>query len=68
MCSFEILEPAIDEYCLFSANALRDDGSDVDEMDQKRNEMKKRIEDLIEPLSRRKQMLEASKQLHQFYR
>lgn len=52
----------------FVANALRDEGSDVDDMDKKQKEVKTRIEELIEPLSRRKQMLDASKQLHQFYR
>ncbi|XP_077975326.1 spectrin beta chain, non-erythrocytic 1-like isoform X4 [Styela clava] len=50
------------------ANTLRDEGSDVDEMDQKRNEVKNRLEELIEPLNKRKQMLGNSKQLHQFYR
>uniref|UniRef100_H2ZPE1 Spectrin beta chain n=1 Tax=Ciona savignyi TaxID=51511 RepID=H2ZPE1_CIOSA len=51
------------------AAVLRSEGDeDVDTMNEERAKIKHRIEDLDEPLTKRKDALENSKQLHQFYR
>nr|XP_026689485.1 spectrin beta chain, non-erythrocytic 1 isoform X2 [Ciona intestinalis] len=51
------------------ADVLKSEGDeDVDTMNEERAKIKRRIQDLDEPLEKRKNALDNSKQLHQFYR
>ncbi|XP_078593455.1 spectrin beta chain, non-erythrocytic 1-like isoform X49 [Branchiostoma floridae x Branchiostoma japonicum] len=50
------------------AEVLRNEGSIVDEVDGKRVQVEERFSQLEGPLSERRKMLEASKELHQFHR
>lgn len=63
----EVRQREVDEL-QSQAHVLRQEGKDTDEVDGRRKVVEHKFQELLEPLTKRKKFLMASREIHQFNR